>query len=96
MPYCYILYSEKLNRFYTGICQDDVNERINKHNDQSYGKHRFTAKAKDWQPYISIKCESMSHARRVEIHIKRMKSAQYIRNLRKYPHNLDRLRKRYL
>ncbi|MDV3309873.1 MAG: GIY-YIG nuclease family protein [Cyclobacteriaceae bacterium] len=42
--YCYILFSNSLNRFYTGISRE-LNERILKHNDHSYGNNRFTAKA---------------------------------------------------
>ena len=44
---CYILHSEKLNKFYIGVTQDDVALRIQKHNEGFYGKHRFTAKAND-------------------------------------------------
>ncbi len=48
MNYCYIIFSKKLDRFYIGACHDDLYSRIQKHNDHSYGNHRFTAKANDW------------------------------------------------
>ncbi|MBN8694752.1 MAG: GIY-YIG nuclease family protein [Bacteroidetes bacterium] len=85
MKCCYILFSEKLNRFYIGVCQDDLNERILKHNNHTYGNHRFTAKASDWILFFLIDCESYSQAVKIEKHIKAMKSRVYIRNLAKYP-----------
>lgn len=45
----YILHSEKLDRFYVGITTETVDERISKHNQIVYGKHRYTATANDWE-----------------------------------------------
>src|SRR3546814_6411976 len=92
MNYCYILFSNKLNRFYTGASHNDLNERILKHNDHSYGNHRFTAKANDWELFLSIECESFAEARRIELHIKKMKSSNYIRNLKKYQEIIEKLK----
>ena len=49
MPYCYIIHSEKLSKFYIGATNDNIDDRIKKHNDKTYGNHRFTAKADDWK-----------------------------------------------
>jgi len=95
MNCCYIIFSKKLNRFYTGTCHDDLDSRIQKHNDHSYGNHRFTAKANDWKLFLSIECETFAMARNIELHIKRMKSSQYIRNLKKYSELVEKLKNRY-
>jgi putative endonuclease len=44
---CYILYSQKLNKFYVGDTTNDVSDRIKKHNTAEYGKHRYTATTDD-------------------------------------------------
>ena len=88
---CYIIYSDKLCRFYIGVTQDDVFSRIKKHNDSSYGNHRFTAKANDWELFLFIDCLDFGHALRVERKIKSMKSSIYIRNLVAYPELLEKL-----
>ena len=95
MNYCYIIFSKKLDRFYIGACHDDLYSRIQKHNDHSYGNHRFTAKANDWGLFLSIECETFSIARRIELHIKRMKSSNYIRNLKKYSELIEKLKNQY-
>ncbi|MBA3900956.1 MAG: GIY-YIG nuclease family protein [Bacteroidetes bacterium] len=93
MAYCYILFSEKLNRFYTGACQTDINERIQKHNDHSYGNHRYTAKASDWDLFLLIDCQSYPQAINIERHIKKMKSSAYIKNLKTFPDIIEKLKK---
>jgi putative endonuclease len=90
-PFCYILKSEKLRRFYTGVCQDDLDERISKHNQKLYGSHRYTAKANDWQLFLSIQLDDFAHAVRLERKIKSMKSRKFIENLKKYPELLNKV-----
>jgi putative endonuclease len=51
--FCYILFSNKLNIFYTGASQDDIEVRIQKHNTGYYGKDKFTAKTNDWSLFHS-------------------------------------------
>jgi predicted GIY-YIG superfamily endonuclease len=51
-----------MNRFYTGVSQDDLQERILKHNLHTYGTHRYTAKTNDWELYYCIACSSFSLA----------------------------------
>ena len=46
--YFYILYSEKLNRFYTGITTLEVEQRLQNHINKIYDKTNFTQKADDW------------------------------------------------
>ncbi|MCF8235438.1 MAG: GIY-YIG nuclease family protein, partial [Bacteroidales bacterium] len=52
--YCYILYSKSLDRFYIGATHDDLKSRVEKHNQGTYGKHRFTSTADDWKTFIKI------------------------------------------
>ena len=89
MCFCYILFSPSSNKFYTGITQESVEERLVKHNTKAYGNHRFTAKVSDWELYICIKAESISHARKMEVFIKRMKSQVFIKKLKDVPENLQ-------
>ena len=89
MCYCYILYSPSSDKFYTGITQESIDERLMKHNSKAYGNHRFTAKVSDWELYLSIKAVSYSHARKMELFIKRMKSRAFIRKLKEVPENLQ-------
>ncbi len=89
---CYIIYSQKLKRFYTGgATQENILERIQKHNEHSYGQHRFTAAAKDWTLFLEIPTNDFPHAVRMEQAIKAMKSSVYIQNLKKYPELLQKV-----
>jgi len=88
---CYILYSDKLKKFYIGATQKDVLLRIQKHNHGTYGKHRFTAAATDWELFLFIRTGDYSHAIRLERKIKSMKSVKYIHDLKIYPDLLEKL-----
>ena len=48
---CYILHSDKLDKFYVGATHLTVSERTVKHNKHAYGNHRFTALANDFVKY---------------------------------------------
>lgn len=94
MDYCvYILYSEKLNRYYIGETVD-LENRINEHNTGLYG-NSFTSKTGDWEIFISISCSDRIQARKIETHIKKMKSIKYIQDLKRYPEIVLRLKKIY-
>jgi putative endonuclease len=69
----------------------EVSARINKHNNHSYGNHRFTAKSDDWEEFLVINCANNSQAIMVERHIKKMKSKVYIENLKKFPEMVEKL-----
>jgi len=83
--YCYIIHSDTLNKFYVGYCQNSLKERIEKHNSHFYSNKNFTAKASDWKLFLMINTNEASHARRLELKIKSMKSSKYINNLKLYP-----------
>jgi putative endonuclease len=55
----------------------------------------FTSKTKDWILYFSISGLKYEQARRMESHIKKMKSREYIKNLNKFPELIQRLKNKY-
>ena len=83
MAAVYILYSPSLNKFYVGSCVD-VTERLHQHL-ASFFPRAFTSKVKDWIVYFSLSDLSYEQARRIELHIKNMRSRKYIENLKRYP-----------
>ncbi|ARN78971.1 hypothetical protein BST97_13770 [Nonlabens spongiae] len=89
MASVYIIYSKKLNRFYTGSCLD-FEERLRLHNSGYYSKS-YTSKTDDWTVHILISDLEYEQARSIERHIKEMKSRKYILNLAKYPEIVDKL-----
>ncbi|SRX50152.1 hypothetical protein AEQU2_00621 [Aequorivita lipolytica] len=83
MAFVYILYSKSTDNFYTGSCLD-LDHRLQQHLDKTFF-NSFTKKASDWVLYFSIANLGYQQARKIEIHIKMMKSRKYIENLKKYP-----------
>ena len=92
MEAVYILFSEKMNRFYIGYTAD-FETRMEFHKNAE--KNKFTAKADDWIVYLTIECQSKKQALGIEGHIKRMKSKKYIQNLKKYPEIIEKLLEKY-
>ena len=93
MAAVYILYSKSLDKFYIGSCKDLV-ERIKQHRDHEFDK-AFTLKAVDWTLHFSIEDLHYEQARKIESHIKRMKSSKYIKNLKSYPEIKSKLIEKY-
>ena len=93
MNYVYILFSKVLNQFYVGETVD-IEDRIVQHNSGFYDS-AYTKKASDWTLYHKIECTNREQARRIETHIKKMKSKTYIQNLKKYSEINDRLKTKY-
>ena len=92
MSGCYIIFSKLLNRFYIGATHHGVDERLEKHNVHIYGRDAYTAKATDWELYLFIPTQDFKEAGILERKIKSMKSTVYIRNLRKYPELIEKLK----
>jgi putative endonuclease len=95
MAIVYILYSNKLSRFYIGFTTLSITERLHQHNTMFYS-NKFTGKADDWENFLTIECSSVKQAIHIEKQIKKMKSSKYINNLKKYPEMIDSLRKRFV
>ena len=91
--FVYILYSEKISKYYIGNTHD-IDLRIERHN-TCYYENKWSAKGKPWKLYFSIECKDSTQARKVENHIKKMKSKKYIENLPKYPEITEKLLEKY-
>ncbi len=63
----YILYSEKLNKYYVGSCID-ITERFLEHLNKKY-KDSFTSNTNDWVMYFSLDNLKYKQARLIEDHI---------------------------
>ena len=91
--FCYILFSQKLNKYYIGET-NDPQQRLQYHNEGHF-TGSYTSKSDDWEIFLSIECSSRIQARRIEKHIKRMKSRIYIQNLKIYPDIITKLLNKY-
>ena len=74
---CYILFSVKLNKYYTGS-SPDILRRLNDHN---RGKEKFTSTGIPWILVYQEIFNSLPDARKREKQIKNQKSRKYIENL---------------
>jgi putative endonuclease len=77
MYYCYILYSEKLDKYYIGST-GDLEGRLQRHNTSNHG---FTSTGKPWLMKYSESFETKSEALKRELQIKRRKSRNAIEEL---------------
>lgn len=84
----YIIISE-LNKFYVGNCIN-LNERLEEHRTKKY-EDSFTTLAEDWELFLAMNELEGTIARKIENHIKAMKSKIYIQNLKKYPEMQSKL-----
>jgi len=83
MACVYILHSNSLDKYYVGSCLD-LELRLKDHLSKKF-TDGFTSKTNDWILYYSVSNLEYGQARKVEAHIKKMKSKKYIENLKKYP-----------
>ncbi|MFD0798818.1 GIY-YIG nuclease family protein [Maribacter chungangensis] len=79
MHYLYILYSEKIDKYYIGESPDIVN-RLEQHNSHYFEK-AFTKAADDWEIIVSEKLNNKGDAVYLEKFIKRMKSKTFIQKI---------------
>ena len=93
MASVYILYSDQLNRYYVGSCED-LALRMEQHLNGVF-KGSYTSKADDWVLYWHMDQLGYSQARLIEKHIKGMKSRKYLNDLKQYPEIAIRLRNLY-
>ena len=76
-----------------GVTCENLEDRIKKHNNWSYGSHRYTAVSNDWRLFLPIDAEEYSQAIRMERKIKSMKSRKYIENLKRYPDLIEKIKR---
>ena len=88
MHFVYILYSSSLDKYYTGETSN-LKLRLNHHNSSFY-KNAFTTSGDDWVLFYRIICKDVFQARKIEKHIKSMKSRKYILNLKQYPNIVEK------
>jgi putative endonuclease len=93
MACVYILYSAELDKFYIGSCEN-FTERNNQHL-QKQIEGSFTTKASDWVVHVLLSDLTYFQARKIESHIKKMKSRRFIVNLARYPEMARKLIERY-
>ena len=79
MHYLYILYSEKVNKYYIGETHN-TEERLSKHNEHCY-EVSFTRIANDWKVVLIYQCISRNQACSLENFIKKMKSKIFIKKI---------------
>ena len=77
MPFTYVLYSAKLNKYYIGACTD-LERRLYEHN---IGHSKFTSTGIPWILKHSESFDTLQEAKKRELYIKRMKSRKYIESL---------------
>ncbi|WP_111613217.1 GIY-YIG nuclease family protein [Algoriphagus yeomjeoni] len=77
MATLYILFSEKLNKYYVGACKE-LERRLYEHN---IGHSRFTSTGIPWRVVYKEAFEDLPSAKRRESQIKKMKSRKYIEAL---------------
>jgi putative endonuclease len=77
MPYTYILFSAKLNKYYVGACTD-LTRRLYEHN---IGHSKYTSTGIPWILKYTETFETLQEAKKREQAIKKMKSRKYIESL---------------
>ena len=93
MATVYILYSQNAKRFYIGSCLD-LKLRLNQHSKGEF-KLSYTSNHSDWELYYEIGGLEYSQSRKIENHIKKMRSRKYIENLKVYPEIMAKLKLKY-
>jgi putative endonuclease len=68
----------------------DLEDRTEQHLSKRF-PGAFTGRAKDWVIYFARDNLTYDQARKIEMHIKKMKSEKYIENLKKYPTIMEKL-----
>ena len=93
MAAVYILSSAAVGHFYIESCFD-FKVRITQHKSGEFNSS-YTSNHTDWELYFKVDQLDYKQARKIEAHIKRMKSRKYITNLLRYPEIMERLIKKY-
>ena len=81
MAYVYIIYSGSTDKYYIGSTTEIIETRIERHNN-GYYQNKYTESVKPWSLYYLIPGETIVQARRIETHVKSMKSRRDIENLK--------------
>ena len=79
MYYCYILYSEKLDKYYIGST-GDLEGRLQRHNTSNHG---FTSTGKPWKIKYFEEFETKTEALKRETQLKSFKNRSLLESLTK-------------
>ena len=74
MAFVYVLFSEKLDKYYIGSTIDKE-RRLIEHN---RGKEKFTSTGTPWQMIYTEEFPTLEEARLRELRLKKMKSRKYV------------------
>jgi putative endonuclease len=77
MPFTYILFSKKLNKYYIGACVN-LDRRLYEHN---IGHSKFTSTGIPWKVVYTEEYPILTEAKKRESQIKKMKSRKFIEDL---------------
>ncbi|MDN3205853.1 GIY-YIG nuclease family protein [Algoriphagus sediminis] len=77
MAFLYIIFSEKLNKYYIGAC-NDLDRRLYEH---SIGHSKFTSTGIPWKLMHKEEFLNLESAKQRERQLKKMKSRKYIEKL---------------
>ena len=77
MPFFYVLYSKKLDKYYTGSCIN-LERRFYEHN---IGHSKFTSTGLPWKIVYKEEFETEKEAKKREREVKNFKSRKYIERL---------------
>ncbi|MCF8450917.1 MAG: GIY-YIG nuclease family protein [Taibaiella sp.] len=77
MPFVYIIYSTKVNKYYVGACTN-LERRLYEHN---IGHSTFTSTGIPWELRYTESFNTLAEAKKRESEIKKMKSRSYIEKL---------------
>jgi putative endonuclease len=91
--FIYVIESENSGNFYVGETPD-LQSRLDFHND-AIRNDNSTKVGIPWKLFWSLEVKDRGMARRIESHIKRMKSKKYIENLKQFPEITQKLLKKY-
>ncbi len=93
MHYIYIIKSLKTGRYYIGE-SPEVLVRLDFHNDPIKNTNS-TKSGIPWELFWSLEVSDRSLARKIGLHIKKMKSVKYYENLKRYPEISEKLIQKY-
>jgi len=72
-----------------------LTSRLIQHRSHAY-PNSFTSRAADWRLFLVIDNLEFQQSRKIERHIKRMKSKTFIENLKKYNELIEKLKRNYI
>jgi len=92
-PVVYIIYSEKLNKFYIGKSENFPQRLIIHNSDEN---EKWSKAGRPWIEYLVIECLNFKQAGKIERYIKAQKSKKYIQQLKEKPAYIENLLNRFL